>query len=103
VESEFSSPSTKNRGALLLAAVWYYNMGIYSCKTGCSKMYMYNETTGKNGSNKSVSLLFNTTLINVSEVMTTLHLFSNNCAGQNKNILMIQFLNSRHQKGSLTF
>jgi hypothetical protein len=28
--------------------VWFY-MGIYSCKTGCIRMYMYNETTRKKG------------------------------------------------------
>jgi hypothetical protein len=52
-ESEFSSPSTNNREVLLLAT----GVGIYSCKTGCTKMYMYDETTGKKGSNESVSLL----------------------------------------------
>jgi len=32
-------------------------MGIYSCKTGCMKMYVYDETTGKKGSNERVSFL----------------------------------------------
>jgi hypothetical protein len=30
-----------------LRQVWVYNMGIYSWKTGCTKMYMYDETAGK--------------------------------------------------------
>jgi hypothetical protein len=32
-------------------------MGIYSWKTGCTKMYMYDETAGKKGSNECVSLV----------------------------------------------
>jgi hypothetical protein len=56
-ENEFSSPSTNSRGALLFATIWVYKMGIYSCKTGCTRMYMYDETTGKKNSNESVSLL----------------------------------------------
>jgi hypothetical protein len=39
-------------------------------------------------------------LINISEEEKTLHLFSNNCAGQNKNILMAQFLNSLTASGN---
>lgn len=40
-----------------LQKAWAYNMGIYSCKTGYTKMYMYDETAGKKGSNECVSLL----------------------------------------------
>jgi hypothetical protein len=50
-------PGLTTGGLFYLRQVWLYNMGIYSCKTGCTKMYMYDETTGKKGSNESVSLL----------------------------------------------
>jgi len=40
-----------------LRQVWVYNMGIYSCKTGCTKMYTNDETAGKKGSNECVSLV----------------------------------------------
>lgn len=77
-----------------LRQVWVYNIGFYSCKTGCSKMYMFDETTGRKGSNETVSLLKHYIDNYITEEVKTLHLFSDNCAGQNKNILMVQFLSS---------
>ncbi|KAJ8884670.1 hypothetical protein PR048_016528 [Dryococelus australis] len=69
-----------------LRQVWVYNMGFCSRKTGCSKMYTYDETTGKKGSNETVSLLKHYIEKYIPEHVKTLHLFSNNCAGQYKNI-----------------
>ncbi|KAJ8882308.1 hypothetical protein PR048_014110 [Dryococelus australis] len=63
-----------------LRQVWVYNMGFYSCTTGCSKMYMHNEITGKKVSNKTVSLLKHYIEKYIPEHVKTLHLFSDNCA-----------------------
>jgi hypothetical protein len=65
-----------------LQKVWVYNIGIYSFKTGCSKMYMYDETTGKKGSKERVSLLKHYIDYYLSEEIKILYLFSTSCAGQ---------------------
>lgn len=57
-------------------------------------MYMYDETTGKKGSNETVSLLKHYIDNYISQEVKVLHIFTDNCAGQYKNILMLQFLNS---------
>jgi len=51
-------------------------------------MYMYDETTGKKGSNECASLVKYCIDNYISEEVEILHLFSDSCAGQNKNILM---------------
>jgi len=68
--------------------VWLYNIGIYSYKTRSTKMYMCDETTGKKGSNECVSLVKYCVDKYISEEVKILPLFSDGCAGQNKNILM---------------
>jgi hypothetical protein len=71
--------------------VWVYNIGIYSHKTGSTKMYMYNEITGKKGSHECVSLVRYYIDNYISEEVEIQHLFSDSCGGQNKNFLMAQF------------
>jgi hypothetical protein len=56
-ESEFSSPSTTSRGDFLHATGVGLQYGDLFFKTGCTKTYIYDETTGKKVSNESVSLL----------------------------------------------
>jgi len=51
-------------------------------------MYMYDEPAGKKGSNECVSLVKHYIDNYISEEAEILHLFSDSCAGQNKNILM---------------
>ena len=54
-------------------------------------MHMYDETTGKKGSNECVSLIKYYIENYISEEVEILHLFSDSCAGQKKNILMAWF------------
>jgi hypothetical protein len=60
-KANFPVPVLTTGELFYLRQVWVYNMGIYSCKTGNTKMYVYDETAGKKGSNGRVSLLKHST------------------------------------------
>lgn len=72
--------------------IWQYNFCIYSAKTGISTFYMYDEFTGKKGSNEVISFLHNYIENHVPREVTTLYLFSDNAFAQNKNQTLVKYL-----------
>lgn len=53
---------------------------------------MYDETIGKKGSNETVSFLHHFINNFLDKTVKTLYIFTDNCAGQNKNNLVVQYL-----------
>ena len=65
--------------------LWTYNLGIHNIVTGQASMYIWDETVGKRGSSEIASCLMHY----ITPQVDTLHIFSDNCSGQNKNINMV--------------
>ena len=82
--------------------IWVFNQCFFSCKTGKSKMFMYDEATAKKGANETISFLKYYIDHFVHPAVKTLYLFSDNCIGQNKNTTMVQFLSSLAISGRFT-
>lgn len=72
--------------------LWVFNFGIHSASTGKTTCYVYDEMTGKKGANEVVSFLNHYVENFLPSTVTTLNLFSDNCAAQNKNNVMVQNL-----------
>ena len=76
--------------------LWLYNFCIHNLKSGISSMYLWDETVAGRGSIEIASCL-NKWRDNhfggePAQELTTLSIFADNCAGQNKNLQMVLFL-----------
>lgn len=74
--------------------LWVFNFCIHSAKTGESKFYMYDEITAKKGCNEVVSFLLHYLENFLPPTVLELYLFSDNCFAQNKNSVLVHFLNT---------
>lgn len=72
--------------------LWVYNFAVCSAKKGKSYCYMYDENIGCKGQNDVISLLDLFLRNEVDENVKTMYIFSDNCAAQNKNYALIQYL-----------
>ncbi|KAK3701305.1 hypothetical protein RRG08_066797 [Elysia crispata] len=72
---------------------WTYNFGIHDCKTGDVLMHLWCEAEAGRGSSEVASCLRQTLLTRRERYRgKNLILFSDGCAGQNKNKTMVYFL-----------
>ncbi|GBM25887.1 hypothetical protein AVEN_94336-1 [Araneus ventricosus] len=67
--------------------LWTYNFCIHNIKTGAFKMYLWDETTVRRGSCEITSCVVHY-LSNVEDCIKTVTMFSDNCFGQNKNLVL---------------
>lgn len=74
--------------------LWSYNFCIHSAKTGKSYFFIYNESIAKKGQNKVISFLHYYFKNILSQSITKLFLFSDNCSAQNKNKTLFQYLSA---------
>lgn len=81
--------------------IWVHNFCLYSGTANEKYMYMYDEQSAKNGS-CDVTTLLKLFLDNLHRSVKTLHIFSNNCPGQNKNSVVLQFLTAFASKHGIT-
>lgn len=58
---------------------------VHNLKKNIAKLYLYNEGDGRKGPNDVCSFLLDYLLTEILESVKTLHLYSDNCGGQNKN------------------
>lgn len=72
--------------------LWMYNFNIHCCSSGKAHMFMYTECDGKKGPGEVVSCLDWYLKNVVSPNTTEIVLFSDNCAAQNKNKILVQYL-----------
>ena len=69
--------------------MWTYNFCVHSVKTGASTMYIWDEITGKRGSCEIASFISHYLENFVDEKVKSVIIFSDNCAGQNKNLNVV--------------
>ena len=72
--------------------LWVFSFCIFEASTGKSYFFLYDESMSRKGQNEVTSMLhyyFDNILTND---VTNVYLFSDNCSAQNKNNLLIQFL-----------
>ncbi|KAJ8883740.1 hypothetical protein PR048_015594 [Dryococelus australis] len=68
--------------------VWVYNRGFLGCSNYIRDFYMYDETAAREGSAETVSFFKHY----IENTRAFVVLFTDNCAGQNKNRPMVRFL-----------
>jgi hypothetical protein len=69
--------------------MWTYNFCVDNIKTGASTMYIWGEITGKRGSCEIASFISHYLENFVDEKVKSVIIFSDNCAGQNKNLNVV--------------
>lgn len=74
--------------------LWVYNFCIHVGSTGKSFFYVYDETMAAKGQNDVASILLHFLSKQIHPEVTDLYIFSDNCASQNKNYVLTQFLYS---------
>lgn len=72
--------------------LWVYNFCINVGSTGKSFFYVYDETLGAKGQNDVASILLHFLNNHILPEVTDIYIFSDNCASQNKNYVLVQFL-----------
>lgn len=72
--------------------LWVYNFCIHVGSSKKSYFYVYDETVGAKGQNEVASLIFHFLNNYLRPEVTEIHIFSDNCASQNKNYTLVQFL-----------
>lgn len=92
-------PKVPSGDAFYLRQLWVFNFCIHSAKSGKAHFYMYDEITGKKTPNEPISFLHHYIENILDKNVTTLYIFSDNCAAQNKNISLVRFLYSLVHSG----
>lgn len=85
-------PEIPVQEAFYLRQLWVFNLGIKNLQTGKSHFYLYHEGQDKKGPNEICSLLNEYITKNIPQNCKELHIFSDNCPGQNKNNTVVRFL-----------
>jgi hypothetical protein len=75
-----------------LRQLWLYEFCIYDLKTGKSVFYSYCEGVANKGPNEVCTFVLDYIKNNIGNEAKELHLFSDGCAGQNRNHAMIRLL-----------
>ena len=89
----FICPNISNDDVYYKRQLSFYPFNIHVLSTSAAYFYTYDKTIGKKGSDDVCSFLNN--LDNkVPETVKELHIFYDNCAGQNKNYTVIRFPHS---------
>lgn len=69
--------------------LWVYNFCIHDVKTGQSTMFVWEETVGGRGSEEVGSCWLKWLELMSGETFNTVTIIADNCAGQNKNIVLV--------------
>lgn len=72
--------------------MWVYNFCIHVASSSRSYFFLYDETIAGKGQNEVISLLDFFFKNIIRPEVTDLYMFSDNCASQNKNLVMIQYI-----------
>ena len=97
-EQNLPVPTLTHSDVFYSRQLWVYNFGIHDCVSERGYMYMWSELTAKRGSSEVASCLLKC-FSSLKTGATSLVLYSDGCAGQNKNKVILFFLLSLiHQK-----
>lgn len=78
------TPSLESSVAFYKRQLWTFNLTIHNIQTSNASCYIWNETIAKRGANDIASCVFHY-LENLPSNITHVIMYSDNCAGQNKN------------------
>lgn len=84
LQQNLPTPSLTVGLAFYSRKTWTYNFGIHDCVTGQGHMYLWSENVAKRGSDEIMSCILKHVKLNKPS-SPNLIVFSDNCAGQNKN------------------
>nr|CAI5850433.1 unnamed protein product [Callosobruchus analis] len=73
--------------------LWFYPFCIHKGSVSKSYFYVFDEVTGRKSPNEVISCLHDFIKKYIGPEVTTLYVFSDNCAAQNKNAVLVQFGN----------
>lgn len=82
-------PKLTTGPAFYCRKVWLYNLGVHSCTTGQGHMYLWTENQAKPGADEVALVLFK--FHYSKKEVDKLIIFTDNCAGQNKNWFLMAF------------
>lgn len=85
-------PHIRTNTVFYARQLWYFVFGVHDLSDDSASMYVYNEGIGKKGQNDVTSHLFHYLRHRDLATTETLVIFSDSCAGQNKNYTMVRFL-----------
>lgn len=95
-------PKVPSGDAFYSRQLWLYNFCIHSAKNMEAHCFLFDETTGSKKPNETVSCLNHYINNILSQSVTELVLFSDNCSAQNKNHTVVQYLLSLVKNGRFT-
>lgn len=72
--------------------LWVYAVQIHNLKYNTGHFYTYHEGQARKGPNEVCTFLYDYIMNHIPPEITELHLFSDGCAGQNRNQTMVRFL-----------
>ncbi|KAJ8892666.1 hypothetical protein PR048_005247 [Dryococelus australis] len=87
------SSLSKNDSTIETLQVWVYNLRFHACSYISRDLYMYDETIARKGPAETVSISKHIEYP-LSKDVCSLYLFTDNCADQNNNNLMVWFLSN---------
>lgn len=85
-------PHIRTNTVFYARQLWYFVFGVHDFADDSASMYVYDESVGKKGQNDVTSHLFHFLRHKEITATETLVIFSDGCAGQNKNYTMVRFL-----------
>ncbi|KAK3911403.1 Adenylate kinase, partial [Frankliniella fusca] len=86
------TPHLKCKRIFYSRQLYVYNFTVHDCSTGITHCYMWSETEGNRGSNEITSCLLEHLLKHVPDTAEKVTLFSDCCAGQNRNCAMCMMM-----------
>ena len=91
LQQALPTPKVSTGIAFYKRKMWTYNFNIHDYKTGRAYMFVWDEVTAKRGAIEICSCINKFINTFVPLQVKKLHIFSDNCSGQNKNFTLLMF------------
>lgn len=99
LQQALPTPKLSTGIAFYKRKMWTYNFNIHDYRTNIGHMFIWDEVTAKRGAIEICSCISKFVDLYVTDDVDELVIFSDNCAGQNKNFILLLFYMSLIHKG----